>query len=88
LSIQALEICIQKYPDSKEASNARLFLAEKYRDLGNLLIKSNNLVDAKKCYSLAYKYYQDCREQQKERIIVSQIDNILNEIEQKNLLIK
>jgi tetratricopeptide (TPR) repeat protein len=81
LSIQALETCIQKYPDSKEADNARLFLAEKYKDLGNLLMKSNNLVDAKKCHSLAYKYYQYDRERHKEKNIVSQIDNVLNALE-------
>jgi tetratricopeptide (TPR) repeat protein len=87
-SIRAYETCIQKHPNSKEANNARLFLAEKYKDLGDLLMLSKNLDEAKKCYSFASKYYRDYRKRNNETTIAAQIDSILKDLERKNLLNK
>jgi tetratricopeptide (TPR) repeat protein len=83
LAIRAYEVCIQKYPESKEAANARLYLAETYKDLGNKWLMLNRQDIAKQCYTMAYEQYKIVQIHGKSEKLNSQLVNILKEYEKR-----
>jgi tetratricopeptide (TPR) repeat protein len=81
-TVKAYETCIAKYPNSKEAKHSKLFLAETYKDLGNVWIRNNRFDQARKSYELAYQCYHAYRETQKNsEELAKQITQVMKEYE-------